>query len=307
MSLLPQSNGTGPAIELDGVFKLFGNSPAVDGLSLSVEHGSTFGLIGPNGAGKSTTIKMLMGLLAPTSGSVRVLGHDAGREATQIRQKVGYVPELHLMDRWMRVKEVVGFCRSAFSTWNDDTCREMLDRYELPDDKKVKQLSKGMLVKLSLVLAISHEPEMLILDEPMSGLDPLAREEFLDGVLQTVCDKGQTVLLSTHSLGDIQRMADTVGFLYGGRLLAHSNIDDLLASTKRVRATLTNGSPPENVPTGVVWQQVEGREWLLTVADFTPETVQKIGDLQGVENVDVIDIGLEDLFKDFVKGQRSNS
>jgi ABC-2 type transport system ATP-binding protein len=295
------------AIELVGLTKRFGSTLAVDDLSLSVKRGSTFGLIGPNGAGKSTTIKMLMGVLTPTAGTVRVLGRDVGEEPVEIRQRVGYVPEAHYMDRWMRVDEVIGFCRSGYSNWNDETCREMLERFELDGDKKVKNLSKGMLVKLSLVLAVSHEPEMLVLDEPMSGLDPVAREEFLDGVLRTVCDRGQTVLLSTHSLDDVQRVADTVGFLYSGRMLVNRNIEELLAGTKRIRATLTGGNPPANLPGDVIWQQVEGRNWIVTVADFRSELVQEFDVLDGVDQVEVIDVGLEDLFKDFVKGQRSRS
>jgi ABC-2 type transport system ATP-binding protein len=211
------------------------------------------------------------------------------------------------MDRWMRVKEVTGFCRSAFANWNDKTCGQMLDRFELDPVKKVKHLSKGMLVKLSLVLAVSHEPEMLVLDEPMSGLDPVAREEFLDGVLRTVCDRGQTVLLSTHSLDDIQRVADTVGFLYSGRMLVQRNIEELLADTKRIRATLTSGNRPDKLPANIVWQQFEGRNWQLTIAGFKPQMVEEIGAVDGVEQVEVIDVGLEDLFKDFVKGQRSTS
>jgi ABC-2 type transport system ATP-binding protein len=141
----------------------------------------------------------------------------------------------------------------------------------------------------------------------MWGLDPVDREEFLDGVLQTVCDRGHTVLLSTHSLDDVQRVADTVGFLYSGRMLVHRNIEELLAGTKRIRATLTGGSPPANLPADVIWQQVEGRNWIVTVADFRSEMVQEFDALDGVEQVEVIDVGLEDLFKDFVKGQRSTS
>jgi len=305
MTATASSTETELAVELSGLTKRFGNALAVDDLSLSVKQGSTFGLIGPNGAGKSTTIKMIMGVLRPTVGTVQVLGRDASEEAVEIRQRVGYVPETHFMDRWMRVTEVTGYCRSAFASWNDDTCREMLDRFELDPGKLVKHLSKGMLVKLSLVLAVSHEPEMLVLDEPMAGLDPVAREEFLDGVLRTVCDQEQTVLLSTHSLDDIQRIADAIGFLYSGRLLVHRNIDELLASTKRIRATLTSVSPPQQLPANIVWQHVDGRNWMVTAADFTPETLQQIGALDGVDHVEVIDVGLEDLFKDFVKGQRS--
>jgi len=298
---------TKPAIELLGLTKRFGRTTAVDRLSLRVTPGSTFGLIGPNGAGKTTTIKMLMGVLTPTAGQARALGIDALAEPLRLRQRVGYVPESHHMDRWMRVAEVVGFCRSLYASWNDRTCREMLDRFQLDERKKVKQLSKGMMVKLSLVLAVSHEPEVLVLDEPMAGLDPLAREEFLDGVLRTICERGQTVLFSTHSLDDVQRLADTVGILHGGRLLVHRNIEELLATTKRIRATLTDGRLPDRLPDNMIWQRVEGREWLVTVGDFTEETVRQLRAEEGVEHVEVIDLGLEDLFKDFIRGQRAVS
>jgi len=298
---------TKPAIELLGLTKRFGRTTAVDRLSLRVTPGSTFGLIGPNGAGKTTTIKMLMGVLTPTAGQARALGIDALAEPLRLRQRVGYVPESHHMDRWMRVAEVVGFCRSLYASWNDRTCREMLDRFQLDERKKVKQLSKGMMVKLSLVLAVSHEPEVLVLDEPMAGLDPLAREEFLDGVLRTICERGQTVLFSTHSLDDVQRLADTVGILHGGRLLVHRNIEELLATTKRIRATLTDGRLPDRLPDNMIWQRVEGREWLVTVGDFTEETVRQLRAEEGVEHVEVIDLWLEDLFKDFIRGQRAVS
>ena len=298
---------TKPAIELLGLTKRFGRTTAVDRLSLRVTPGSTFGLIGPNGAGKTTTIKMLMGVLTPTAGQARALGIDALAEPLRLRQRVGYVPESHHMDRWMRVAEVVGFCRSLYASWNDRTCREMLDRFQLDERKKVKQLSKGMMVKLSLVLAVSHEPEVLVLDEPMAGLDPLAREEFLDGVLRTICERGQTVLFSTHSLDDVQRLADTVGILHGGRLMVHHNIEELLATTKRIRATLTDGRLPDRLPDNMIWQRVEGREWLVTVGDFTEETVRQLRAEEGVEHVEVIDLWLEDLFKDFIRGQRAVS
>jgi ABC-2 type transport system ATP-binding protein len=205
----------------------------------------------------------------------------------------------------MRVSEVVGFCRSLYEAWNDQTCREMLDLFQLDARRKVRHLSKGMLVKLSLVLAVSHEPEVLVLDEPMAGLDPLAREEFLDGVLRTICDRGQTVLFSTHSLDDVQRLADTVGILYGGRLLVHRNIEELLSTTKRIRATLTNGRPPDRLPANTIWHRTQGREWVVTVGDFTSEAAEEIRAQQGVECVEVIDLGLEDVFKDFIKGQRA--
>ncbi len=293
-----------PAVELMGLTKQFKRETAVEDLSLKIERGSTFGLIGPNGAGKTTTIKMMMGMLRPTRGSVKILGKDVFAEPLAVKQRVGFVPDQHHIDRWMKVREAIAFCRSVFEAWNDQTCEELLKLFELNPDKKVKHLSKGMLVKLSLILAVSHEPELLILDEPMAGLDPLGREEFLDGVLRTICERGQTVIFSTHSLDDVQRLADTVGILYGGRLLVHRNIEELLASTKRIRATLTNGKLPETLPKNIIWQKVQGRELLITLSDFQAEQLEQIASQPGVEHAEVMDLGLEELFKDFIRGRK---
>ena len=187
---------------------------------------------------------MLMGTLSITRGKALVLGVDVQIDPVQIKQRVGYVPETHHIYRWMRVREVIGFCKSCFPTWNDKLCREMLKLFGLDPEKKVKHLSKGMLVKLSLLVAVSHEPELLLLDEPLSGLDPIAREEFLDGVLRTICDRGQTVLISSHMLDDVRRLADTIGILNNGRLIVQGNVDQLLTSTKRICATLRDGARP---------------------------------------------------------------
>jgi ABC-2 type transport system ATP-binding protein len=301
---IPANTDNASAIELLGLTKRFGRTLAVDDLSLKVPRGSTFGLLGPNGAGKSTTIKMLMGMLSISAGEARVLGVDVQADPVQIKQRVGYVPEAHYIYRWMRVREVIGFCKSCFPTWNDQLCRETLELFGLDPEKKVKHLSKGMLVKLSLLLAVSHEPELLLLDEPLSGLDPIAREEFLDGVLRTICDRGQTVLISSHMLDDVRRLADTIGILNNGRLVVQGNVDQLLTSTKRIRATLRDGFRPSQAPAGLVWQRIEGREWTITVRDFSPEKVQQVQAIDGVEHAVVLDLGLEELFKDFIRGQR---
>jgi len=295
-----------PAIETVGLTKRFGRAMAVNNLSLKIPRGGAYGLLGPNGAGKSTTIRMLMGILSPTAGSARVLGLDVAKDATLVKQRVGYVPEMHYIYRWMRIREAIGFCRSCFTSWNDRVCQEMLERFGLDPEKKVKHLSKGMLTKLALLLAVSHEPELLLLDEPLSGLDPLAREEFLDGVLRTICDQGQTVLISSHMLDDVRRLADTVGILYEGQLLVEGSLDNLLTTTKRLCATLRDGSRPAQTPEGTIWQHVQGREWTITVRDISPEKVQQVQSLDGVEHLEVLDLDLEELFKDFVKGQRTS-
>jgi ABC-2 type transport system ATP-binding protein len=302
----PSASGT-PAVHLDDLWKIFRHTNAVRGLNLQIPPGSVFGLVGPNGAGKSTTIKMLMGMLRPTWGRVQVLGLDVLAQGIELRQRVGYVPESQQIYRWMRVAQVIRFCRTHFRTWNESLCNEMLDLFQLNPQQKVRHLSNGMLGKLALLLAIAHEPDLLILDEPMAGLDPLAREEFLDGVLRAICQRQQTVLFCTHLLDDIQRLADTVGIMYNGRLLMHSKIDELLASTKRIRATLIDGQHPSAPPGGLIWQRIDGREWLVTVADFSSDKVEQLRAQNPVEHVEVIDLGLEDVFKDIVRGQRATS
>ena len=296
-----------PVIEIDNVTRRFGALRAVDQLSLSIAPGEVFGFIGPNGAGKSTTIRMLMGLLRPTAGSVRVLGRCPLAAELALRQRVGYVPELHYVHRWMRVREAIRFCKALYPSWNDALCAELVDLFELPPARKVRQLSKGMLAKLALLLAVAHEPEVLILDEPTSGLDPLVREEFLEGVLHTICAEQRTVLFSSHTLSDVQRLADTVGIIVGGQLLAHGPTEELIRGTKRLRVVLADGCAPEAAPAGTIWQRVERREWQLTVGGFTPEAVQFIEEHYPVHSVEVIDLALEDVFKDMVKGRRCSA
>lgn len=295
------------AIEAEGLTKRFGDTLAVDALDLRIPHGTVFGFLGPNGAGKSTTIRMLMGLTRPSTGRAAVLGEELVGGAHASRARVGYVPELPHVYRWMRVREAIGFCRSFYGTWNDDLCRELLSIFGLGEGKVVGTLSKGSLSKLGLLLAISHEPEVLILDEPTAGLDPLVREEFLDGVLAEICRRPQTVLFSSHTLGDVQRLADTVGILHEGRMLVTGATDDLLASTKRVRAVVPSGKPFRDPPPGTIWQEFNAREWKLTVHGFTLETLAYLGAQDAVQVVEVQDLTLEEIFKDYIKGRRARA
>ena len=304
---MTSNESSGVGIALDSVVKRFGRQTAVNDLTLTIPKGSAFGFIGQNGAGKTTTIKMIMGLLPRDGGSIQVLGTDPAIDHVAVKQRVGYVPEQQFIYRWMRVHEAIGFCRSVFPTWNDKRCDELVRLFRLDPHKKVKHLSKGMVVKLALLLALSHEPEVLVLDEPMAGLDPVAREELLDGLLRCVCDRGQTLLFSSHTLSDVQRLADTIGIIDEGRLLVHCGVEEMLKRTKRIRAVLSNGSAPQSPPDGVIWQRVNQREWLLTVEGFSADTVERLRATNQVEQIEVIDLGLEEIFKDYVRGWRASA
>jgi ABC-2 type transport system ATP-binding protein len=247
---------------------------------------------------------MLMNTVRPTEGTARMLGMDVVRDRAALRRRIGYVPELHYMYRWMRVRDATWFCRAFYPTWSEQRCRELLGLFELDSNKRVRQLSKGMVAKLALVLALAHDPELLILDEPTSGLDPLVREEFLDGVLRTICDGRRTVLFSSHVMSDVQRIADRVTIFHNGRPLASCTTDELLTRTKRVRAVISNGSDLGEPPAGTVWQEVRHREWLLTIHGFNAAILDTLQQNPRFESVEVQDLGLEEIFKDFIKGQR---
>ncbi len=292
------------AIDLVGATKRFGRQTAVDNLTLQIPAGRTFGFIGPNAAGKTSTIRMLMGILPMTAGRARVLGIDPATDPVQLKRIVGYVPEQHFIYRTMRVRDVLGFCRPFYPTWNDRLCADLVSRFAIDLGKKVRHLSKGTLAKLALVLALAHEPEVLILDEPMLGLDPLARDEFLDGVVRSLCDRPRTVLFSSHMLSDVQRMADMIGIIHEGRLLVSCTTDELLRETKRIRAVLRDGCTPDRLPEGTLWQRFERREWLLTVRGFSPATVEHLRGAYPVENIEVQDLGLEEIFKDYIRGRK---
>ena len=300
------------AIDAQNLSRRYGYELAVANLTLRLARGRTLGFVGLNGAGKTTAIRMMVGLLKPTSGSVHVAGCEVPRERDRLKPLVGYVPDRPTVYPWMRVREAIAFCRAFYPRYNDARVAQLMRLLDLDPSRKVKHLSKGNAAKLSLLLAVGHDPQVLILDEPMSGLDPLARDQFLEGVLSVgtaVANDGgsevaQTVLFSSHSLADVARVADEVALMHEGRLLLHSPIDELLERTKRVRAVLDDDASPGATPPGTVWQQVSGREWLLTVRDFAPERVEFLRARNRIAHLDVQDVTLDDVFKDVVRGRQ---
>ena len=299
-----QKSSTRIGLKLLGLTKQFGDTTVVDNLTLEIPQGNFLGLIGANGAGKSTTLKMRAGMLDQSSGTAEILGTKIEDLEPSHLSRIGYVPESHQIYRWMTIAETVWFCKKLNSRWNDKTCSELLKLFRLDTSKKVRSLSKGMLTKLGLALAISHDPEILLLDEPMSGLDPIARDEFLDGVLRTVSDMNCTVILSSHSIDDVQRMSDSIGLIHQGRLLMHRPTEEVLQETKRIRFVLDeDGCPP--VLESTVFTKNENREWFITVSGFSQLMLEKLNHNQHVRHIEVQDLSLEEVYKDYVWGQEA--
>lgn len=294
-------------IDVSELTKSYGQTTTVDHVTFQVARGSVFGLIGPNGAGKSTLIRMLIGMLPSTSGHARVLGMNVSTHRDQICRRIGYVPEHQTIYRWMTVGEVISFCRAFRDNWQDRLCESLLNQFELELSKKVMHLSKGMQTKLALLLALAYEPELLILDEPTTGLDPIIRDEFLEPVLNAVCKRGCTVLFSSHTIEDVERLADHVGILLRGRLIVDAPVAELLGTTRRLRATLPDGCLPKVIPPGTVWQSIDRREWQLTVTNFSDDTARELKVANDVSDLQVNEVSLNSLFKDYVKGSKVTS
>jgi ABC-2 type transport system ATP-binding protein len=223
------------AIECENLSRSFGRVPAVQGLTLSVPTGSFFALLGPNGAGKTTLLKLLLNLLRPSGGSARVLGCDSTVLKASHFRRIGYVADGQELPEWMTVAQLLEYCRPLYPTWDEALAMRLLSSFALPSDRPLKKLSRGMRMKAALLSSLSFRPELMVLDEPFSGLDPLVRDDFIQGLLELPGDdRPRTIIVSSHDIDEVERLADDVGFLAGGRLLVHESADALRGRFRRI-------------------------------------------------------------------------
>ncbi len=225
------------AIELTDLRKSFRGKQALNGLNLRVPTGSIFGFLGRNGAGKTTTIKVLANALKPDSGSALVFGLPATdrSKGVEIRRRIGLVTEDKNLYPWMTVEQVVAFARPFFPRWREDLERRYLKMFELPLKSSIGSLSKGTGTKLMLLLALSHEAELLILDEPTDGLDPAVTEQVLREIVSLSASSGTTVFFCSHQLTEVEQIADHIAIVSHGRTVVSGSLDDLKARYQRVQ------------------------------------------------------------------------
>jgi ABC-2 type transport system ATP-binding protein len=216
--------------------KKFRGAIALDGLNLEVPEGSVYALIGANGAGKTTAIKILMNILRPTSGCAGALGVDSRDLSPREFQQIGYVSENQEMPEWMTVGYFMAYLKPFYPTWDDARADELLRQFELPRDRKLKHLSRGMKMKAALASSLAYRPKLIVLDEPFSGLDPLVRDEFIEGLLESASES--TIFISSHDLSEIESFASHVGYLERGRLQFSEESTALSARFREVEVTL---------------------------------------------------------------------
>ncbi|TWT55666.1 ABC transporter ATP-binding protein [Allorhodopirellula solitaria] len=254
-----------PAIEIDHLSCAFRRSEALHDVTLSIPTGCVFGLVGLNGAGKTTLIRHLIGGLRPRTGRVRVLGEDPTQTPESVMQHVGYVAEEDVLPRWMRVGELIDFMRALYRNWDDQLCDKLLEQFSLDRSTKLADMSKGGRARAGLLVALAHRPQLLILDEPSYGLDPIARQDILEAVVRTASDEGRTVLFSSHLLDEVSRVCDTVGVIGGGRLLEVIATEQLPERYCEVVGELSIDDLAQRELPGFFGWQNRGREWSVAV------------------------------------------
>jgi ABC-2 type transport system ATP-binding protein len=248
------------AIETDRLTCRYRRTLAVDDLTMRVPAGSIYALIGPNGAGKTTALKTLLNLRRPDGGVARLLGVESTRLAAADFARIGYVSENQHLPEHLTMAELEACCRPLYPTWDEAFARELRDTFGLDPAARVKSLSRGTRVKAACLIALAPRPRVLIMDEPFSGLDPVVRDDLTAGVLGLADREGWSVLLTSHEMDDVERLADRVGFLAGGRLAIEEPMPALLARFRRVEVALPDGAgPPAALPASWLGFSVQGR------------------------------------------------
>jgi ABC-2 type transport system ATP-binding protein len=214
-------------VEVSGLTRQFGSTTALKDVSFRAEAGFVHGLVGVNGAGKTTLLRHLLGLLRPQSGKVRVFGLDPVSDPVAVLQRVGYLSEQRELPDWMRLSELLRYTQAYHPGWDQRYADQLLDTFGLDRRKKFGDLSKGMRAQAGLVVAVAHRPELLILDEPSSGLDVVVREDILNAIVRTVAEDGRTVIFSSHLLHEVERMCDHVTVMHEGRVALQGPLDEI--------------------------------------------------------------------------------
>jgi ABC-2 type transport system ATP-binding protein len=214
-----------PVIDVAELTRRFGATTALAGVSLALPRGAVYGLVGANGAGKTTLIKHILGLLRAESGSVRVFGLDPVANPVAVLSRIGYLSEENDLPGWMRVDELIRYSRAFYPAWDDAYAEELRQAFALEPTARIKNLSRGQKARVGLLVALAHRPELLVLDEPSSGLDPIVRRDILGAVIRTVANEGRTVFFSSHFLGEIEQVADHVTLINEGRIVLSAPLD----------------------------------------------------------------------------------
>jgi ABC-2 type transport system ATP-binding protein len=297
-SHLSERNGDSHApaiVELTNVTRRFGDKLALDHITFRVPAGSVVGLVGENGAGKTTLIKHILGLLKTQSGSVRVFGRDPVVDPVGVLSRIGYLSEEPDMPGWMRVHELMRYIAAFYPTWDPQYAEQLRREFDLDPAAKVKQLSKGQRARAGLLIALAYRPELLLLDEPSSGLDPIVRRDILGAIIRTIADEGRTVLFSSHLLAEVERVSDEVAMIRSGRILFCDSLDRIKETHARVTFEFSDPQPtPPSLSGALAWDG-GGREWT-AVCTGRVEQFRESATAMGARVIQQSPVSLDEIF-----------
>lgn len=288
-------------VVVSGLTRRFGKKTALDNVSLSIPPGCVFGLVGENGAGKTTLIKHLLGLLRPQAGSVRVFGVDPVAAPELALARIGYLSENRDLPGWMRLRELMLYVQAFYPNWDERYAEELVSVFGLDPAQKIKHLSRGQKAQAGLLTALAYRPELLLLDEPSSGLDAVVRRDILSAIIQTVANEGRTVLFSSHLLDEVERVADRVAMIHQGRLVLCDTLDAIKESHHRLvlRFDADLSAPPSL--SGALHWSGKGREWTM-ICDGALATLKEAAAQTNGRVVEEDTPTLEEIFVARVKG-----
>jgi len=294
-------------IKVESVTRRFGKTTALKDVSLSMPRGIVLGLVGENGAGKTTLIKHLLGLLRAKEGHVRVFGKDPVNDPEYVLARLGYLSE-HREDLpgWMHVKELFRYTRAFYPKWDNQYSQELCETFGLNPDQRIKTLSKGQKAQVGLINALAHRPQLLLLDEPSSGLDPVVRHDILATVIRSVVDEGRSVFFSSHLLDEIELVADQVVIMHKGGIFVDSPLAEIQDSycTLELSFELDLKAPPQ-LP-GLIWSRNQGRQWSVLCKADVNVLRQKAAEL-GARSVKAKRPTLNEIFVSLVKDDKSGA
>jgi len=290
---------TAPVIDIRGVRKRFGSKVALDDVHLCLPPGTVLGLIGENGAGKTTLIRHVLGLLKPETGTVRVFGRDPVIDPVGVLSRIGYLSEEADLPIWMRVGELMRYTQGFYPTWDQDYAERLQREFGLDTGARLKQLSKGQRARAGLLVALAFRPDLLLLDEPSSGLDPVVRRDILGAIIRTIADEGRTVLFSSHLLAEVERVADFIAMIRHGRIVFCDTLDGIREEHHRLTlrfAEARHGTPP--LEGALCWDGSGGRsgqEWTV-VCRGNPARLEAAAAVLGATVVERSFLTLDEIF-----------
>lgn len=286
-------------LKTQNLSKSFGKNRVLQDFSVTLEKGRVYGLLGKNGEGKTTLIRMIMGVIPPDSGEIFFKGNKISFHDAAYKKEIGYIPEEAFFYSWMRINDLLDFNASFYPAWNGKKALEYLERFSLGRKSRVGKLSRGMKLKLGLVVALAAKPELLILDDPTSGIDVPTRQDFLKNIIRELSDAGTTILFSTHLVHELERIIERLGILHHGHLILDEDYEKVKNSAKRIRLTFTNTAPAKLDLPGILTAKKENERWEGVIYPWNEENEAKVRSISAAR-LEIEPLSLEEVFMSFV-------